>query len=83
TGGRVRDLPLVLGMPVMITENFDVIGGIVNGSTGILRKVWYRVDGTNRRYITSCIVELPDTTADALPNLPPRYVAVLPNTVEM
>jgi len=29
----------VLGMPVVITENFDVAGGIVNGSTGILCKV--------------------------------------------
>ena len=34
-GGRLQTLPLVLGMPVMVTENFDVAGGIVNGSTGI------------------------------------------------
>ncbi|KAF9791305.1 hypothetical protein BJ322DRAFT_1171947 [Thelephora terrestris] len=83
TGGRIRVLPLVLGMPVVVTENFDVAGGIVNGSTGILRKVRYHVDDTDKRYLTSCIVELPDMTADALPNLPPKHIAVLPNETEM
>jgi len=83
TGGRVRSLPLVLGMPVVVTENFDVAGGIVNGSAGILRKVRYRVDGADKRYITSCIVQLPDVTADALPNLPLGHIAVLPNETEM
>ena len=83
TGGRIGVLPLVLGMPVVITENFDVMGGIVNGSKGILRKVRSRVGDDNKRYITSCIVELPQLSADPLPNLPPRFVAVLPNDVEM
>ena len=83
TGGRMRVLPLVLGMPIVVTENFDVSGGIVNGSTGILRKVRYCVDDANKRYLTSCIVELPGATADALPNLPPKHVAVLPNETEM
>jgi hypothetical protein len=82
TGGRIRALPLVLGMPVVITENFDVMGGIVNGSTGTLRKVRYRIDD-DKRYITSCIVELADALADSLPNLPPKHVAVLPDEVEM
>lgn len=83
TGGRIRSLPLVLGMPVIITENFDVVGGIVNGSTGILRKVRYRVDDADRRYLTSCIVELPDAMTDVLPSLPQKHVAVLPDTMEM
>lgn len=55
----------------------------MNGSTRILRKVRYRVDENNRRLITSCIVELPDISSDALPNLPPKHIAVLPNDVEM
>lgn len=83
TGGRIGALPLVLGMPVVITENFDVMGGIVNGSKGILRKVRYRVGNDGKRYLTSCVVELPDLTADPLPNLPPGFVAVLPNEAEM
>jgi len=83
TGGRLGALPLVLGMPVIITENLDVMGGIVNGSKGILRKVRYRVGDDGKRYLTSCIVELPDLTGDPLPNLPPAFVPVLPNEVEM
>lgn len=83
TGGRIGALPLVLGMPVIITENFDVMGGIVNGSKGILRKVRFRVGDDDKKYLTSCIVELPDLTADPLPNLPPRFVAVLSDEVEM
>ena len=83
TGGRIGALPLVLGMPVVITENFDVMGGIVNGSKGTLRKVRYRVGDDEKRYLTSCIVELPDLTTDPLPNLPPRFAAVLPDEVEM
>jgi hypothetical protein len=83
TGGRLRALPLVLGMPVMVTENFDVAGGIVNGSTGFLRKVRYHIDDNNRRYITSCIVEVSDVTADSLPNLPLKHIPVLPGEVDM
>ena len=83
TGGRIGALPLVLGMPVIITENFDVAGGVVNGSKGILRKVRYCVGDEGKRYLTSCIVEVPDLQADPLPNLPPKFAAVLPDEVEM
>ena len=62
TGNRVGALPLVLGMPVVIMENFDVASGIVNGSTGILRHVRFRLGDDDKRYLTSCIVELPDFT---------------------
>jgi hypothetical protein len=82
TGGRLCALPLVLGMPIVITENFDVAGGVVNGSTSILHKVHYHVDD-DKRYLTYCIVEVSDVTADALPHLPPKHVAVLPGEVEM
>ena len=37
TNYQLGKLPLVLGMPVMFTQNFDVKSGIVNGSTGILK----------------------------------------------
>ena len=83
TGGRLGALPLVLGMPVVITENFDVVGGVVNGSKGILRKVRYCVGADGKQYLTLCIVELPDLKGDPLPNLPPTFVAILPNEAEM
>ena len=32
TNGRLKHLPLAIRMPVMVTTNIDVPGGIVNGS---------------------------------------------------
>jgi len=81
-GGRIGALPLVLGMPIVVTENFDVVGDIVNGSTGVLRKVRYQIDD-DKRYLTSCIIELADAKADVLPNLLLKHIAILPNEVEM
>ena len=83
TSGRLGALPLVLGMPVVITKNFDVMGGVVNGSKGVLHKVHYCVGDYGKKYLTSCVVELPELTTDPLPNLPAGLVAVLPNKVEM
>ncbi len=36
TSQRLGMLPLVIGMPVMITQNFNIESGIVNGVMGIL-----------------------------------------------
>ncbi|KAJ7127737.1 hypothetical protein C8R44DRAFT_778727 [Mycena epipterygia] len=38
---RLGRLPLTIGMPVMITQNFDVENGIVNGATGIVKQIRY------------------------------------------
>ena len=34
TKQRLTKIPLVVGMPVMIAQNFDVQGGVVTGSQG-------------------------------------------------
>lgn len=44
TKHRLRHIPLVIGMPVAINQNFDVAAGIVNGSQGILKKIRYTTD---------------------------------------
>ena len=44
TKHRLRRVPLVLGMPVAINQNFDVRAGVVNGSWGYLRDVRYNTD---------------------------------------
>ena len=38
TGQWLRRFPLVLGMPVIINQNFDVEGGLVNRSFGYLKE---------------------------------------------
>ncbi|PBK58131.1 hypothetical protein ARMSODRAFT_842200, partial [Armillaria solidipes] len=59
TNQRLGALPLVIGMPVMISTNFDVAGGVVNGSVGTLEKIRYKTDDEGRRYALSCVVNLP------------------------
>ncbi|KAF7791121.1 hypothetical protein EIP86_002132 [Pleurotus ostreatoroseus] len=39
TNGLIGNLPVVPGMRVIVTKNFDVQGGIVNGSIGTLRSL--------------------------------------------
>ena len=41
-------LPLAIGMPVMITQNSDMNGGIVNGSTGTLVCIHYFMGDDNK-----------------------------------
>ena len=42
TNQRLGKNPLVIGMPVMITQNYDVENRIVNGCIGILKKICYQ-----------------------------------------
>ena len=83
TGQRLGKLPVVLGMPVIVNQNFDVEGGLVNGSFGYLRDYRFRTDENGIRTLTSCIVEIPDLTCDPLPHLPAKHVAIISDTVEM
>ncbi|KAH7917809.1 hypothetical protein BV22DRAFT_977224, partial [Leucogyrophana mollusca] len=62
-------VPLVIGMPVMVTHNFDVEAGIVNGCVGTLHSIRYTVDGEGNRHAVSCVVDTPMTSGDALPHL--------------
>jgi len=83
TNQRLGKLPLVPGMPVMFTQNFDVENGIVNGSAGILKRIRYRKDNEGHRHAISCVVHVPDTTSSTLPHLPPHHVVALEDTVDM
>ena len=76
-------IPLVLGMPVMITQNFDVEAGIVNGSKGFVKKIRYYIDRDGNRHLTSCIVHVKDTSDDPLQYLAPHNVAVLSDMVDL
>ncbi|KAL6299051.1 hypothetical protein BKA93DRAFT_694648, partial [Sparassis latifolia] len=83
TRHRLGKIPLVIGMRVMISQNFDVNGGIVNGSIGILRKIRYTIDEFQQRHLVSCIVEVSDSDAQNLPYLPSHYIPVLNDTISM
>ncbi|KAG1792671.1 uncharacterized protein HD556DRAFT_1195706, partial [Suillus plorans] len=76
-------IPLVIGMPVMIGQNFDVGAGIVNGCIGKLESIRFVLDNNNQRHVTSCIVHTPSTSGDPLPHLAAHRSVVLPDTVNM
>jgi PIF1-like helicase len=83
TNSRLGKIPLVIGMPVMIAQNFDVSGGVVNGCTGKLVKVRYRVGEDGNRHALSCVVEAPDTASGIMPDLPNHHVVSLRDTVDI
>ena len=70
-------------MPVLINQNFDVEGGIVNGSTGTIESIRYIIDENSERHLVSCTVQVKDCTDDALPHLEPHHIPILEDTVEM
>ena len=83
TNYRLGKIPLVKGMPVLINQNFDVEGGIVNGSTGTIESIRYRTDENGDRHLISCTVLVQDCTDDALPHLQPYHIPILEDTVDM
>ncbi|KAF9506626.1 hypothetical protein BS47DRAFT_1250133, partial [Hydnum rufescens UP504] len=83
TGQAMGRLPLLEGMPVIIGENYDANGGIVNGSEGILKSVQYTIDAQGHQHASSCIVIVPNSTDQCLPGLQPHEVAVMEETTEL
>ena len=68
-------------MPVIFTHNYDISGGVVNGSDGIVGKVNYYVDEIGLRHATSCVIYVPNSTCPRLPNLNEHEVVALLETV--
>jgi len=83
TKHRLRRVPLAIGMPVAINQNFDVAAGVVNGSYGTLRRIRYFTDREGQRHLKSCIVEIPDSDAVGMPHLPAHHFPVLPDSTEL
>ncbi|KAI0708649.1 hypothetical protein C8Q76DRAFT_601509, partial [Earliella scabrosa] len=81
TNQRLGAIPLVLGMPVIVSQNFDVHGGIVNGSIGQLKKVRYRLDrDTGDRYLRSCVISLPGVETAPMKDLTPGDFPIMEDT---
>lgn len=77
TRQRLGRIPLVPGMPVIISQNYDVEAGVVNGCVGTLKKIRYRLDSLGRRHATSCVIYAPNTDGRCLPELPEKHVVAL------
>jgi ATP-dependent exoDNAse (exonuclease V) alpha subunit len=70
-------------MPVAVNQNFDVRAGVVNGSTGYLRAVRCVTDVEGRRYLDSCVVEIPGSDPIEMGCLPEHYFPILPDVTEL
>ncbi|EKM80525.1 hypothetical protein AGABI1DRAFT_16923, partial [Agaricus bisporus var. burnettii JB137-S8] len=81
TNQRLGRLPLVIGMKVMIIQNFDVPNGIVNGTTGILMQIRYEIDSFQRRHATSAIVKCDSVQGDSIADLPPTFIPIVQDSV--
>ncbi|KAM5533946.1 hypothetical protein V8D89_012371 [Ganoderma adspersum] len=84
TAHCLGSIPLVLGMPIIISQNFDIAGGIVNGSIGTLTKIRYTTDSLSSQcHLILCVVHLPDSAACQMPDLDDNEFSVLQDTVKM
>ncbi|RDB20445.1 hypothetical protein Hypma_012444 [Hypsizygus marmoreus] len=83
TNQRLGRIPLVIGMPVIVAQNFDVEGGIVNGSRGTLSRIRFRINESNERTLVSVIVNIPDSSDEAMPHLQSHDLPVLPDAVDI
>ena len=81
TSGRLKNLPLCLGMPVMVTTNIDVPGGIVNGSMGTIRSFDYKTLSNGEHILNHCIVHIPTATAAQMPGLGDHEYPIMPDTI--
>ncbi|THU97715.1 hypothetical protein K435DRAFT_662329, partial [Dendrothele bispora CBS 962.96] len=82
SGKSLGKIPLVIGMPVVITNNFDVGGGIVNGTNGILKSIRYTWDGTHR-HATSCVVEIDQPVGSPMTSLRECEIPVVQQASQM
>ena len=77
TQQRLGQIPLVLGMPVLISQNLDVEGGIVNGSR--VTHIRYQTDSNGCRHLKSVIVNIDDIMG----MLPPHHLPILTDSTEI
>ena len=63
---RQGRIPLCIGMPVLVSQSFDVKHGIVNGTRGTVKTVRYTANLREERRLTSCIIEVDGNTGTAM-----------------
>ena len=80
TSHLVGRLGLVEGMKVIVGLNYDVGSGVVNGSEGILKKVFYTLSPNGERYASSAVVHIPDSGDGSMPHLQPHEKVVFCKT---
>ena len=83
TKHRLRRIPLAIGMPVVVNQNFDVAAGVVNGSCGTLKKIRYFTNNMGHGVLNSCAVEIHGAEDVEVSHLPTCHFPILPETTEL
>ena len=82
TNQRLTCLPLVLGMPVLVSHNFSVEDGVVNGARGIVKQIRFYTDNHGCRHLTSVIVHIPDSSSTPFSELSSNEYPILPDSTD-
>jgi hypothetical protein len=75
-------LPLCQKMPVMITQNYDVPNGIINGHLGILEKINYMINEDGYRHTQPCIIRTEEQSGPYL-HLQSGEVVILQDNIPL
>ncbi len=67
----------------MITHNFDVKSGVVNGAVGKLKSIRYTVDDEGRHHAISCVVCIPDLQGPPLTSVEQGEAVALEESIDM
>ncbi|KAF6753110.1 hypothetical protein DFP72DRAFT_849477 [Ephemerocybe angulata] len=70
---KLGRIPVVIGMPVMLVQNFDVTAGVVNGVIGTLQSVKYTTNNCNHRIMQSCIVYCEAMRGESIEAIVPAF----------
>ena len=79
TNQHLTCIPLVIGMPVLVSHNFSVDDGVVNGARGTIRTIQYTIDNKKRHRLLSVVINIPDSTDVSFLDLPPHDYPILPD----
>ena len=76
-------IPLILGMPILISQNFNMEGGVVNRSRGTVSHICYHIDEHGYHHLLSVIIHISDSSEELLGNLPPHDLPILADTTDI
>ncbi|KAF5338632.1 hypothetical protein D9611_012774 [Ephemerocybe angulata] len=80
TKDSLGQLPMFIGMKVMVTENISVTYKIVNGSEGVITNIVHSTDDSGRRYAEAVYIKLAGAKRNAIiaPGVQPGIVPIFP-----
>ncbi|KAF9054840.1 hypothetical protein BJ165DRAFT_1330797, partial [Panaeolus papilionaceus] len=76
-------LPLIIGMPIMLVSNVDLVGGTVNGSVGTLKSIHYFTDANGNHFLHSCILHSDTSASPSVSGLDVGDIACIADSVTL